>query len=321
MDQGEGETAAMAGTRAGPLSYGLLVFMGLIWGLAVSLSKIGGMAGGHPLGLAQWQVIVAGTMLLIACIVTAKLPPLRADVIRFGLICGTTGVAFPALALFWSALHLPAGIVAIAFASMPLFTYLLSVVFRIEQATGWRLAGVLLGLVAMALVIVPKGALPQPDMAPWVLLSLAASVSMSFENFYAGGFRPAGASSLQLSCARQLGAALLLSPLALLTGTAVPVLAHWGAVQWAATATGVISGVAYTCLLYVIGGSGPVFASQAAYVITLAGVGWGMLLFGEHHSLYIWLALALTLFAIALVKPRPPRAAGFIAHARKDELG
>ena len=304
MDRGEGETAAMAETRAGPLSYGLLVFMGLIWGLAVSLSKIGSLAGGHPVGLAQWQVMVAGTMLLIACIVTAKLPPLRADVIAFGFICGASGVAFPAMALFWAAMHLPAGIVAIAFASMPLFTYLLAVLFRIEEGTARRLSGVLLGLAAMALLIVPQGALPEPGMAPWVLLSLAASVSMSFENFYAGGFRPRDASALQLSCARQWGAALMLSPLALATGTMVPVLAHWGAVQWAATGTGVISGVAYTCLLYVIGTSGPVFATQSSYVITLAGVGWGMALFGEHHSFYIWAALALTLLAIFLVKPR-----------------
>ncbi len=306
---------------AGPLAYGLIGFMGLIWGLAVSLSKIAGLAGGHPVGLAQWQVIVAGSLLLIACIVTAKLPPLRLDVARFGLICGAAGVAFPAMALFTSALHLPAGIVAIAFASMPLFTYLMAVIFRIEEGTARRLSGVLLGLAAMALLIVPRGALPEPGMAPWVLLSLAASVSMSFENFYAGGYRPEGVGSLQLSCARQWGAALLLTPLALATGTAVPLDAGWGTIQWAATGTGLISGIAYTCLLYVIRTSGPIFATQSSYVITLAGVGWGMLLFGEHHSLYIWLALALTLVAIALVKPRTPRATGLVAHARKDELG
>ncbi len=305
----------------GALSYGLVAFMGIIWGLAVSLSKIAGMAGGHPIGLAQWQVIVAGSMLLIACLVTAKLPPLRLDVARFGLVCGAAGVAFPAMALFTSALHLPAGIVAIAFASMPLFTYLMSVIFRIEEGTARRLSGVLVGMAGMALLILPKGALPEPGMAPWVLLALAASVSMSFENFYAGGYRPAGIGSLQLSCARQWGAALLLTPLALATGSAVPIDAGWGTIQWAATGTGVISGVAYTCLLYVIRTSGPIFATQSSYIITLAGVGWGMLLFGEHHSLYIWVALALILLAIALVKPRTPRAIGLVAHARKDELG
>ena len=322
MDEGKSSAAAAAVKNdSGPLAYGLVLFMGVIWGLAVSLSKIAGLAGGHPVGLAQWQVIVAGSMLLAACIVTTRLPPLRPDVIRFGLVCGAAGVAFPAMALFTATRHLPAGIVAIAFASMPLFTYLMAVVFRVDEGTGRRLSGVLVGIAGMALLVLPKGALPEPGMAPWVLLALAASVSMSFENFYAGGYRPPDIGSLQLSCCRQWGAALMLSPLALATGTAVPVFTQWGPVQWAATGTGIISGVAYTCLLIVIRTSGPVFATQSSYVITLAGVGWGMVLFGEHHSVFIWMALALTLIAITLVKPRTPRATGLVAHARKDELG
>ncbi len=69
-----------------------------------------------------------------------------------------------------------------------------------------------------------------------------------------------------------------------------------------------LSGFAFTLLLYVIRTSGPVFASQSAYVITLAGVAWGILLFGEEHSLWVWLALALTLVGVALVKSRRPSA-------------
>lgn len=82
--------------------------------------------------------------------------------------------------------------------------------------------------------------------------------------------------------------------------------------QWAATGTG----VAYTVLLHVIRMPGPVFASQAAYNITIDGVGWGMILFGERHSVYIWITLALTLAAITLVKPRQPSAVG-----RVDQSG
>ncbi|MCZ6859704.1 MAG: EamA/RhaT family transporter, partial [Alphaproteobacteria bacterium] len=46
------------------------------------------------------------------------------------------------------------------------------------------------------------------------------------------------------------------------------------------------------------------FASQAAYAVTLAGVLWGMALFGERHSPWIWLSLALMLAGLALVTPR-----------------
>ncbi len=302
----------------GVQSYALLVVMGVIWGLAVSTSKIGVEAGGHPIGMALWQTIVASALLFSAALATSRPPPFRRDVLKFAAICGACGVAFPAFALFTAAYYLPAGIVAIAFASMPLFTYGLSVIFRLEDSSARRLSGVILGLIAMGLIIFPESALPSPGLAPWVLLSLAASVSMSIENFYAGAFRPEGVSSIQLSFARQSGGALLLLPISIVTGTLMPVFVPWGTMQVAATATGLLSGVAYTCLLIVIQRSGVIFASQSSYIITLAGVGWGMLIFGEAHSAYIWAALGLTLLALGLVKPRAHRATGLINHSRES---
>jgi len=49
--------------------------------------------------------------------------------------------------------------------------------------------------------------------------------------------------------------------------------------------------------------AGPVFASQEAYVVTLAGVAWGMLLFGEVHSPWGWGALVAMIAGFALIKP------------------
>jgi drug/metabolite transporter (DMT)-like permease len=287
------------------LPYGLVLFMGLAWGLSVSLSKIAGATGAHPIGLAQWQVTVAALVTMAVCLVTRALPYPRADLIRFGLVCGAVGIAFPAIALFEAAKHLPAGIVAIAFATLPLFTYLMSVAWGLEGRSWRRFLGVVIGLAAMAMILLPQAALPDPDAWPWVVLALVASVSMSFENFFAGAFRPRGVSSFALSFVRQLGAMTLLTPLAVATGTLLPLFEPWGATQWAATGTGLISGIAFSCLLYVIATSGAVFATQSAYVITLAGVGWGMILFAERHSAWVWLALALTLIAVAMVRPEP----------------
>lgn len=280
--------------------------MGILWGLALSLAKIGVLAGGHPIGMALWQVSTSSTLLLGLLLLQSKLPVINANVARFGLVCGICGVAFPAIALFWCALYLPAGVVAIAFASMPLFTYLLTVILEIEIAHRHRLLGVFIGLMAMALLVLPENALPSPGLAPWVLLALVASISMSIENTYAGGYRPPDVGSLELSFIRQGTAVLFLLPLALISDTTLPLLESWGTVQYAATGNGILSGIAFTILLYVIKTAGPVFASQTAYVITIAGVVWGMILFAETHSVYIWLALALTLLGIVLVSPQRP---------------
>jgi drug/metabolite transporter (DMT)-like permease len=280
--------------------------MGILWGLALSLAKIGVQAGGHPVGMALWQVSTSSILLLGLLLLQSKLPVIRADTVRFGLICGSCGVAFPAIALFWCALYLPAGVVAIAFASMPLFTYLLTVMLKIERAQLSRLLGVFIGLMAMTLLVLPESALPAPGLVPWVLLALVASMSMSIENSYAGGYRPPAVGSLELSFVRQGTAVVLLLPLALISGTILPLFESWGTAQYAATGNGLLSGIAFTILLYVIKTAGPVFASQTAYVITLAGVAWGMILFAETHSIYIWSALALTLLAIGMVRPQSP---------------
>ena len=50
------------------------------------------------------------------------------------------------------------------------------------------------------------------------------------------------------------------------------------------------------------------FAAQTAYVVTLSGVLWGIVIFGEQHSPWIWGALAVMLIGLALVTPRPARA-------------
>ena len=297
------EQVVLAGTGKA-LAVCLLLFMGITWGGSLSLSKLATIHGGHPIGLAFWQTTASGGLLFALSLLFSRLPTLKPDVLRFNLVCGITGIGLPALGLFWSAKNLPAGVVAIAFASMPLLTYAFSAVLKIERVEAARVIGVAIGLAAVLLLVLPEGSLPEPDKAPWVLVAMAASVSMSVENVFIASQRPRGLDDLPLSCGRQLAGALALAPLAFGLDKTVPLLAPWGTLQWAATGTAVASAAAYTTLLYVIRTSGPVFASQTAYVITLAGVFWGMVIFGERHSVFIWAALALMLTGLMLVLPK-----------------
>lgn len=283
---------------------GLLLLMGTIWGSAIVLAKIATNHGGHPVGLALWQTSLGGSLLLCLSLIRRRPPPRAGPVLRFNFVCGCIGVALPAIALFWSARHLPAGVVAIAFASMPMLTYGLAALFKAERAGPLRILGVTFGLGAVVLLVLPESALPAPGLAPWVLLALGASVLMSAENLYIAIRRPPGLDSIPLSCGRQLAAAILLAPFAFALDLTVPLFTTWGPVQWAASGMAVASATAYTLFLNMIRTAGPVFASQTAYVITLAGVFWGMALLGERHSLYVWAALALMLAGLALVRPR-----------------
>ena len=67
---------------------------------------------------------------------------------------------------------------------------------------------------------------------------------------------------------------------------------------------GLISFTAYTLYLHLINHAGPVFTRQVANLVTLCGVLWGMILFGERHSAWIWLSLATMMAGVFLVVPR-----------------
>jgi drug/metabolite transporter (DMT)-like permease len=67
---------------------------------------------------------------------------------------------------------------------------------------------------------------------------------------------------------------------------------------------GAINAVSYTLFFYLIETAGPVFSSQTANLVTLFGVLWGIIIFGEQHSAWVWLSLATMMAAVALVAPR-----------------
>ncbi len=47
--------------------------------------------------------------------------------------------------------------------------------------------------------------------------------------------------------------------------------------------------------------SGPVFASQCAYAVTISGVIWGIIIFSEQHG--IWISVIVMLLGLVLVSP------------------
>ncbi len=204
-------------------SYVLLLFMGIIWGLAVSMSKIGATNGGHPIGLALWQTIVAGSMLLAAMIFSSKLPKLQSGLFRFSLVCGAWCRRLPSLRVVHGS-HLSAsrhcGHSLCKHAAVYV-SHICALSLRSgESAAPCRYRARSCCHVASSSSL--KAHFPLLILLHGVLLALAASVSMSLENFYASAHRPEDTTSLQLSCGRQFGASLILLPIALLTSTTVP---------------------------------------------------------------------------------------------------
>ena len=84
-----------------------------------------------------------------------------------------------------------------------------------------------------------------------------------------------------------------------------PLVGHGSSSAWAIISLAILSVVCYGLFIMLVVRAGPVFASQTAYIVTLSGVFWGILIFGEERTHFgsgrLWLSM---LIALALVTPR-----------------
>lgn len=302
--EGRAAGTITVGLRATLLPVGLLLFLGTLWGGSFSLAKLATAAGVHPFGLLLWQSAGAAVILLTSCALRGRLRAVTIAHVAYYTGCGLLGIVAPSTAIYCAAPHVPAGVLAMLVTSVPMVTYALALATRLEMFHGRRIAGIALGFVAVLLIVGPRASLPAPGMVGWVLIGLIAPLCYASNNIFIARFRPAASESTALAAGMLTTAAVLAAVLATATGTAHMVGPPWNAADMAVLGLPVITGVAHIFLFELIRIAGPVFFSQVGYVVTVAGVLWGMLLFGERHSPWIWLALALMFIGVALVNMR-----------------
>lgn len=285
---------------------------GMIWGITFSLARIATEAGKAPLGLAWWQAFGGGIVLLIYSILKSEFRRHRP---RLGqmLFVGTCGNVIPGTLLFYAAIYVPAGVLAITIAIVPMLTYASGTALSLERFSWRRLAGVLLGFVAILLIMLPDGVKGLEaaqsgtlltDTRFWIAASLFACCFYTLENLFVESRVSAEISIPVLLSGGMLVAAALLLPLVLLNKDFVTISLPLDKVDGSIIAMMFVSAVAYLMYLMLIKMAGAIFASMSGYVVTLAGVFWGIIIFSETHSPLIWAALALMLVGMALVTPR-----------------
>ncbi|MCI0431637.1 MAG: DMT family transporter [Rhodospirillales bacterium] len=290
--------------RAQVFAWALLLVAGASWGATYSLAKIATQDGAHPLGIALWQGIVGASILAVTETARRRRLPLDHRHLGFYLICGLLGTAIPSTLYFYAAPHLPAGVLAITVALTPLMTFLGAALFGLDRLAVTRLLGVVLGIIAVLMIALPETSLPEPGAAIWVAAALGAALSYATENVVIAKLRPPRTQSFTLLWGMMLLSSLALLPVVVVTGSFVSLAWPWGTVEWAIVGMAAINVLSYGLFVYLITATGPVFASQMAYVVTLSGVLWGLLIFDERHSGWIWGALAVMLLGLAMVEPR-----------------
>ncbi|MEL7273372.1 MAG: DMT family transporter [Pseudomonadota bacterium] len=281
----------------------ILIALGVLWGLSIPLTKLAVSTGHHALGMLWWQFAVSFVCLLPLVIVRRSNVVVDGPHLVFFMVVAAIGTLVPNFLSFVTYAQLPGSIMALLIALVPLCALMVALVLRLERFSAIRLGGVLLGFVAVALIIIPDSALPDPSKVIWVFVGLLAPLCYGIEGNYLTLRQPADTGPIATLFAGSIIGLIILTPTVLWTGTGIDMTGSLGLAEWALVGTSIIHVVAYAGYIWIVGQTGPVFASLVGYVVTPAGMILSIVLLGEAPSPYIWLALGLILMAITLVRP------------------
>ena len=278
-----------------------LLAMGFAWSGMYTLVKIATALGASTVGLAMWESLGAGCILMLVCLAGRRSIPLGPVHLRYFFTSALIGVSLPGVAIFAAAGHLPVGVTSLIPTMIPIFTYGLAVALRLEKFIALRALGIVAGFAGALLIVLPEASLPEPAMANWVLLGLVAALLYATQNVYIARYTPAGTDVLAITCGTLTAGGIILIPVLVYLGGWVVPQPPYDAVDASALGIATISAFPSLAYVWVLRRLGPVYASQTAYFVTGTGVLIGMLLYGERHSLWVWSALALTCLGVALV--------------------
>jgi drug/metabolite transporter (DMT)-like permease len=281
--------------------FSMLLFGAAIFSMTFSLNRIAITEGIPVVAFVFWQSLGAALLAFVAAVATRQLPSLRRKDLRFYLLVGTFGSAVPITLLAFAASKVPVGAIALSLTLEPILTYVIAVLFRIDRVRLLRIAGIAVGLAGVLLVLLPDQSLPEPGMAPWLLMAFGAPLCWAICNVCMAILRPPESRSIPLTCGKFFAAAILMLPVMAITDNWWTFDSIMTDGDWALIGTIVIGAIFLVLTFEIIRIAGPVFFSTYGYFGTLIGLGWAALYFGEVPSSWIWAAIAILFIGVFLV--------------------
>jgi drug/metabolite transporter (DMT)-like permease len=284
---------------------GLLVLLGIGWGSTQPLGKIAASTGHPPFALIFWQLLICTLVLGAITLLRGKRLPLTRRALVFYLVVALLGTLIPNYAFYVSVARLPAGIMSILISTVPLMAFPLSLALGLDRFEARRLLGLVLGLAGVALIALPQASLPDRAMVAFLPLAMVGPLFYAMEGTFVSRFGMAGMDPLQAMAGASAMGLVLCVPLVLGLGQWVdPRAVDFGVAEVALVGSSALHGVLYATYVGLAARAGAVFASQTSYVVTAAGILWAMALLGESFSQWVWLAVAVMLVGLTLVRPR-----------------
>lgn len=287
----------------------ILLIIGILWGGTIPLAKIAVSSGHSPLGITFWeQVIVAvvlGAVLVVRSIIFRQRRRISIDgksIIYYTTIAAL-GAVLPNFFSYWAMSQLPAGIMAIIVASVPMFALAVAIAASIEPLAPSRLLGVCLGCAAVIILVAPDASLPDPEKAIFVLVGLVAPFCYGLEANYIARFTPSKTDPIITLFFAAIIGSFVAAPLSLATGSWIDMFGSFNSAELAIFWLSVIHAAAYASYIWLVRQAGPVFTSQVAYIVTVSAMFLSAIFLDEGYSPYTFASLALMIAGLMLVQP------------------
>ena len=284
------------------ISVALLFLTGVLYGLSYSLTGVS-IANGVPFtSFVLWMGMGGAAVSLLLALINGKPPPLSRAHISSYAVAGISGYGVPFLTVgFVSGKGVPAGIISMLVVLSPILTYVGAVVFRLERIWWPRVLGFAVGIVGVALLVVPETSLPSRDLVPWILLALLLPLGYTTTSLATAIMRPPATDSLHFAFGFFFfGSLPILAAVAATDGW------WWfegpmDAGDWALITAIFVQALGIYLFVELIRFLGPVFFSTVNFIVALSGIGWGILFFSESHSHWVWLALLCLMLGVFFV--------------------
>lgn len=278
--------------------------MGATWGAVFPITKIAVSTGYKAYGILVWQAVIGIVLSGAITLIRGRKLTFRRE--HLGLFIGISilGSVAPNYFSYTASAELPAGIISIVIALVPLFSMPIALALGFEKPSMVRFLGAACGAAAIFLLIGPEASLPDPSKLGFLFLALFAPLFYGAEGNFMTWYGARGLDAMQILFGASVVGLVISTPLAIGLGQVITPFQVWNAPEWSIFSAAILNWAAYVSFVWLIARAGPVFSSQVAYLVTGWGIVWSMLFLDERYSIWVWAAFALMLLGILLVRPR-----------------
>lgn len=277
----------------------MLLSLALVWGASFLFMRIASPEFG-PVFTTELRVSLAAASLMLYAILTRRKLMIWRHWKQF-LVLGALNAALPFTLICMAELELSASLATILNATTPMFTAL-AAWGTLKERPGWsKTIGLVIGLFG---VIILVGWSPVPmegKVLMSVLFSLGAALSYGFGGLYASRIGK-GLEPLTLAIGQQLGASIVLLPLALIF--APRHLPSPAAIYSVIGLSLLCTSVAYLIYFRLIRNVGAVKTVSVTFLVPIFGIMWGAIFLNEPLYMNTIVGLFIILLSVMLVNRR-----------------